>query len=161
MYDNPLQIASLAYAARGWRVFPIHSVHNGVCSCGHADCKSPGKHPRTRHGVKDASIDKGTIEKWWRKWPTANVGVATGSGLIVIDIDGAGGMATLRALLRGHTLPRAPAVRTSRGLHLYFAMPAGRTVSCGSSGGLDIRGEGGYVVAPPSIHASGHVYVWI
>ena len=85
------QADALRYATAGWYVIPLHSpVPNAGCSCGKADCKSIGKHPRTRRGLKDATIDEQTIRQWWRTWPDANVGIVTGarSGLLVIDIDG-------------------------------------------------------------------------
>src|SRR4051794_1088253 len=85
---NPLLVAAKTYAERGWRVFPLHEAPNGVCSCRQASaCQSAGKHPRTRHGVKEATTYFQTIEGWWSKWPSANVGVATGSGLVVVDVD--------------------------------------------------------------------------
>src|SRR5688500_12319033 len=88
--------AALAYAASGWRVLPLHSVLNGVCTCLRPDCPSPGKHPLTSNGVHDASINSDDIRAWWEKWPNANVGVATGSGsgIIVIDLDGNSGELT-------------------------------------------------------------------
>jgi len=155
---------ALLYARNGWSVFPLHSVHDGRCTCGRDCGKNAGKHPRVKGGFKVATTDARQIEAWWRKWPDANLGIATGavSGLIVIDIDGANGLATLQALVAQHgTLPRTAVVKTARGWHLYFAMPATCTpISCSTGNGLDVRGDGGYVVAPISRHASGHVYQW-
>ena len=81
--------SALYYASRGWPVLPLYSVEGGRCTCGDAACRSPGKHPRTQHGVKDASAKSRQINLWWRWWPSANVGIATGvtSGLLVLDID--------------------------------------------------------------------------
>src|SRR5262245_44815036 len=81
-----LLAAALAYASRGWRVIPLHHVVNGKCSCSKADCGSPGKHPRTQHGVKDGTTDASTIRGWWQTWPSANVAICTGpeSGLWVL-----------------------------------------------------------------------------
>src|SRR5262245_13725131 len=91
---------ALHYANLGWPVIPLHSVQNGRCSCGNASCKSPGKHPRTRHGVKEATKDPAVIRNWWAKWLDANIGIATGqiSGLTVIDIDGESGLSRLNSL---------------------------------------------------------------
>src|SRR5688500_18269260 len=87
-----LEIA-LTYAARGWRVFPLHFVMpNDACSCSKgAACpeKARGKHPRTKHGHNDATTDEKTIRQWWSQWPNANIGIRTGevSNLLVVDID--------------------------------------------------------------------------
>lgn len=151
---NGLLEAALQYAGRGWRVFPLHTVdRTGQCTCGHA-CGSPGKHPRTRSGLKDATLDAAAIEAWWQKWPDANVAIATGSGLVVLDVDGPEGLAELQALK-----PLAPTLtaRTGRGFHLFYA---GDGVRSSARGKLHVRGEGGYVVAAPSRHASGRAYAW-
>lgn len=71
--DNDLLDSALVYAARGWRVFPAHTVADGRCSCGEDDCASPGKHPRTQHGVKNATRKASQIRQWWTRWPDANV----------------------------------------------------------------------------------------
>ena len=80
---------ALAYATRGWPVFPVHSAAYGSCSCGNTDCTLPGKHPRTEHGFRDATSDVGVIRDWWRRWPTANIGMRAGSesSLWIIDVD--------------------------------------------------------------------------
>lgn len=81
---------ALTYASYGWAVFPVHSIHEGACSCGNPDCNSPGKHPLTRHGFKDATTDPTTVAVWWGKYPLANIAVATGmksNRLMVIDLD--------------------------------------------------------------------------
>ena len=82
--------AALVYAKRGLPVLPLHAPDAGrECSCGKGKCPSPGKHPRTAHGLKDATVDLVTINSWWSTWPTANIGIATGkaSGLVALDID--------------------------------------------------------------------------
>jgi hypothetical protein len=156
--------AALQYAGRGWHVFPLHSVKDGRCTCGRDCRKQTGKHPRLRGGFKVATIDARQIEAWWHKWPDANIGIATGavSGLVVIDIDGADGRATLRALIEQHeVLPRTEIAETARGHHFYFAMQSHcPPIPCSTGGGLDVRGDGGYAVAPPSLHVTGHVYQW-
>jgi putative DNA primase/helicase len=163
MTVSPLEYA-LQYAGRGWRVFPLHSMRDGRCTCGQDCGKNAGKHPRVKGGFKVATTDTRQIEAWWRKWPDANIGIATGaaSGIVVFDIDGATGRATLQRLVEEHgQMPRTAIAKTERGWHLYFAMPCPCTpIPCSTGDGLDVRGDGGYVVAPPSRHASGHVYRW-
>ena len=135
----------------------------GAAAVGAPTAPKPGKHPRSRHGVRDASADAAEIRAWWSTWPHANVGVATGR-LVILDVDGAAGRATLAAT---PARPRAAAAHARRrppaaDAHLYFRADAHRVGnSAGRLGaGLDVRGRGGYVVAPPSLHADGHRYRW-
>src|SRR5262249_31309904 len=153
-------VAALDYAERGWMVFPLHTVGGQACSCGSGDCSNPGKHPRTRYGVKDATTDPEQIRIWWSSWPDANVGIATGagSGLVVLDLDAkAEGEASLAALEAVHDLlpPTVTASTGGGGRHLLFAHPGVELRnSAGKLGaGLDVRGDGGYVVASPSRHS--------
>ena len=159
---NPLLQSALALAALGLRVLPLHTVIAGICSCGDAKCPSAGKHPRIPRGVKGATTDLKTIERWWTKYPDANVGIATGDGLRVLDEDPRnGGDVTLAQLEAAHgPLPKAVIVETGGGgRHYYFCVPGGAPNRCGKVGpGLDVKGEGGYVVAPPSLHVSGVAY---
>lgn len=148
MMPHPLDEA-LAYAARGWAVFPCN-----------------GKVPLTPHGCKDAALDDDLVARWWARWPAASVAIATGpaSGLLVVDVDGPTGEETIVGLqLRHGRLPDAPWVRTGGGWHCYVAWPGG-TDSLQSAGrlgpGVDTRGAGGYVIAPPSLHVSGRRYEW-
>ena len=161
-----LVASARALAAEGFRVFPCHTALEDGCSCG-SECASPGKHPRTPNGCKDATSDAATIEAWWRRWPDANVGVATGGGLVVIDLDGFDAQSVLEALAAQHDeLPETRAVRTGRdgGRHLWFRHREEGGKLRNSSGrlgkGIDTRGDGGYVLAPPSLHASGRRYSW-
>ncbi len=138
--------AALGYAARDWPVFP--------CA---------GKVPRTLHGCKDASTDSSHVGEWWGRWPAADVAVATGDGLLVVDVDGQAGADTLHDLERAYDeLPQTICATTGGGgVHYYFAAPCGYRSSAGALGpGLDIRAAGGYVIAPPSSHRSGGRYVW-
>jgi len=157
--------AALSYAKRGWPVLPIHSAQNGECSCGRTQCGSNGKHPRTVNGLKDATTDEILIRRCWTQWPDANVGVVTGtrSGLIVLDVDPRhGGDDCLFQLERQHgALPHTVEVLTGGGgRHIYFQHPGSMIKSRAISEGLDIKADGGYVVAPPSGHASGRSYLW-
>lgn len=156
--------AALAYAARGWAVFPLHSAPEGRCTCGAAQCARAAKHPRTQHGLKDATTDEATIRGWWSTWPDANVAIATGSVFVVVDIDGAEGEKRLAELLSGReALPLSPVAHTGGGgRHVLFASPEGSLKNSNSkiARKIDVRGDGGYIVAPPSLHASGQRYRW-
>jgi hypothetical protein len=143
--------AALRYAAHGWPVLPLHTPTRDGCSCGHPACPKPGKHPRTRRGLRDASSDPAQIRAWWTRWPHANVALATGR-LVIVDVDGPAGRAALTALERAHApLPVTLTAATGRGAHLYF--DAGQQRIASSAGrlgdGLDVRGHGGYGIVPP------------
>src|ERR1700730_19197531 len=87
---SPRKARALKYAARGFRVVPMHAVQDGRCSCSKGKrCGRPGKHPMTTHGVNDATTDRGRIEAWWKESPDANIGIAAGgeAGILVLDID--------------------------------------------------------------------------
>lgn len=156
--------AALEFAALGIHVLPLHTPTGAGCSCGDARCSSSGKHPRTSRGVKDSSTDPAQIRAWWKRYPEANVGIATGTGLRVLDVDPRnGGDVSLAHLQAMHgPLPQTIAVETGGGgHHFYFRVPEGAPNTCGKVGpGLDVKGDGGYVVAPPSVHASGAPYRW-
>src|SRR3984957_2581308 len=159
--ETPPSSFAQAYGQAGIRVFPVYEVRDGKCACGNTNCRSPAKHPRTRNGCKDATTDLAQIERWWRAWPNANIGTATGAGLVVIDVDGPAGEAALQVLQSEHEpLPETATVKTSRGRHLYFRTPNDSHIPCSAGAGLDVRGDGGFVVAPFSQHISGHVYEW-
>lgn len=141
-------IAALYYASLGWRVFPL---------------RTRAKIPATEHGCLDATTDREQIRAWWARWPSANVGIATGegSGLLVIDLDGDAGERALAELVETHgALPAVPEVTTGRGRHLYFAFDARVKNSAKRLPQIDTRSTGGYVVAPPSIHPDGRTYLW-
>jgi hypothetical protein len=136
--------AAVRYAKHGWWVFP---------------CRPDGKAPATRQGLLNASNDEAKVESYWITHPEHNVAVRTGaeSQIVVLDVDGDEGVETLRALEREHAvLPETASIVTPRGgTHYYFQHP-GMEVrnTAGSQGalgvGLDFRGDGGYVLAPPS-----------
>jgi len=159
--------AALVYAERGWPAFPLHSpTLDGKCDCLKSDCNSPAKHPRTEHGFHDATTDQTIIRQWWSKWPDANVGIVTGgiSNHIVIDIDAPEAPAKVKALSPDYPWDQVPRVRTGRlggGWQLRFKQPS---VPIKSRSGVllhvDVRGEDGYAIAPPSVHISGKTYKW-
>ena len=158
--------AALSYAARGWRVFPVHGAgKDGGCDCGKQDCTAPAKHPLTRNGLNDASTDEKQIRQWWMRWPRANVAIATGDAFLVIDADlKKDGPDTLKRLAAklGPIGGTIAANTGGGGYHLlYKQLDPPVTNSSGALGpGVDTRGVGGYIVAPPSRHAAGTAYVW-
>ena len=158
------------YATRNWHIFPCHTIQNGRCTCGSSACSSPGKHPigtLVPHGLGEATTDRRVIAEWWALFPDANIAIRTGaiSGVVVADVDpGNGGWESIERLEAEHgSLPVTPIVATGGGgAHVYFRHPgwmvpnsAGRIAQ-----GIDIRGDGGYVIAPPSSHMSGTPYAW-
>jgi hypothetical protein len=155
---------ALYYVSLGWRVVPVWRPSNGVCTCREKErCQRPGKHPRTPHGWKDATTDPKKIETW--KWETANIGIATGreSGLLVLDIDPRnGGLDSINELQAElGKLPPGPRVKTGGGgWHVYLRHPPVPVRKTSGMPGIDIKGDGGFVVAPPSAHVSGGVYEW-
>ncbi len=142
--------AALQLAERGLWVFP---------------CRPHDKRPATTHGVKDATTDPGVIERWWRQGPNFNIGIATGavSKILVIDVDDLDAEAELRKLESLHcALPATVETVTARGRHLFFKWPERdiRNSASKLAPGIDVRANGGYVVAPPSLHPCGRRYCW-
>lgn len=153
------------YLRLGLVLVPIHSVQDGRCSCGGPDCESPGKHPRIKW--RDLSdLDPSMVSGWFRRWPDAGVGILTGrkSGIFVLDVDPRhGGEDSLAELDARHgPLPETViSITGGGGRHYLFCHPdfdIGNQV--GIRPGLDLRGDGGLIVAPPSVHASGDCYRW-
>ena len=163
-HQDNLRAAALFYARKGWPVFPVYEERNGECACGNPDCGSPAKHPRTRNGFKDATTDQQTIEMCWGKWPEANIGIATGNGLVVIDVDTYhDGYDSLEELRGENDLPETvEALTGGGGRHMLFTIESDLKVASkvGIMEGIDIRANGGYVVVPPSKHISGKLYEW-
>jgi len=166
MLDAALQLAAL-----NWFVFPCHTPLTKAgwsCSCEawrrkhNPDfvCDSPGKHPRTTNGVDDATTDEAQIREWWGRWPHANIGINCGkSGLLVLDID------SYKDIYQGHDLEIDEQTVTSLsgggGTHLFYKQSGNLgNRRKGLPDGIDVRGEGGYVVVAPSLHKSGNVYQW-
>lgn len=139
--NNTLLEHALIYASKGMLVFP---------------CMPRGKEPLTNHGFKDATSDHVKIKAWWTKWPDANVAVATGAGLAnfdVVDLDNEEAVREWFFRIDG------PAVKTSRGCHIY--VQGGYPCRGNVHPGVDYKGVGGYVLAPPSVHPDGTIYTWI
>jgi hypothetical protein len=166
--DNPLLNAALDYAARGVPVLPVHTptIRPGLevsCSCGDPACGSIGKHPITQHGLNDASTNREQVQWWWRRFPQANIGLATGHLFDVLDVDGPAGERSMARLSARHPFgPPGPLVRTGRGgWHVYLAPTGLGNPKPRGLEQVDWRGRGGYVLAPPSRHASGRRYRWL
>lgn len=167
--DKPTAAIELANDFK-FKIFPLHYItKEGFCSCGYSDCSSPGKHPRTKNGLLNASNALKDVEGWWTGKNTySNIGIATGkaSGIVVLDIDGPEGNESLAKLIeeQGEVLPPTLTATTGKGLHFYFkiddAIPV-RNSASKLGKGIDVRGNGGYVVAPPSNHVSGRKYTWV
>jgi hypothetical protein len=164
---------AFSYARLGLEVFPLHYPveHGGrrQCSCGNADCESPAKHPYARlapKGCLNASRDPRIVQRWFRGAPY-NLGIRTGaaSGIVVIDVDPRhGGDETLAELERrfGALPPTWRFLTGGGGEHILFRHPGYRVQNQNGDGrlgdGLDVRGDGGYIVAPGSRHISGRYY---
>lgn len=133
---------ALHFVRMGWPVFP---------------CNVKEKTPATRFGFKDASSGENQINEWWSR-KDYNLGLPTGKNLVVLDADCEEALASVRAL--GTKDP--PTVRTGRGWQWYFEVPEFEVRNSAGkiSTGIDVRGVGGYVVAPPSIHPNGKSYEW-
>lgn len=158
---------ALMYSGQGFAVFPLHGIASGRCTCGVAECDSAGKHPRWDAdllplGLHSASKDERKIRTWWTRWPNANIAIATGlvSGVVVVDIDGPKGVDSMKMLQRRHGKLQPTRVhQTGKGAHLLYRVTRAAVKNqTGMVPGVDVRGEGGYIVAPPSLHASGARY---
>ncbi len=168
---NLFREAALGYAHRGWRVFPLHGIVNGTCTCGRSDCSSAGKHPLVRRGLYEASTDPKQIQSWWRRWRSANVGIATGavSGIVVIDVDLPTAFTPLGRLTEAQLPATLTGLTGGGGVHLVYSSSdevlgnsAGRLPGIEDElPGIDLRGNGGYIVATPSLHRSGGSYEWL
>jgi hypothetical protein len=150
---DALRTAALAFCARGWSVIPV-APH--------------GKRPLvawTEYQQRPATLEE--VTQWLRRWPDMNIGIVTGavSGIVVLDVDERHGGALSLAQLETQLGPIPMTVEAATGgggRHLYFRHPGGRVANrVGLSRGLDLRGDGGCVVAPPSVHPSGRRYAWV
>jgi Bifunctional DNA primase/polymerase, N-terminal/Primase C terminal 1 (PriCT-1) len=145
---------AIAIAKWGLRVFPVRAPVGGRCSCFSPGCDKPGKHPHIVRYNERATTSVDQVVNWWTDWPDANVGVACGDGLIVIDIDGDQG----EEWIAEREMPDTLTATSGRGRHFYYVGDTPGKLSVGPK--VDLLGKGRYVVAPPSLHASGTRYQW-
>ncbi len=168
--------AALWYANRGYYVFPLHTpIFDDAGNCTGCTCEEwkrkqprwgsdykcdqPGKCPRVKWHDK-STIDPTQIRQWWQWWPDANIGIDAGkSDLLVLDAD------SYKDTFAGDALQLDDGTVTSLtgggGSHLWYRQPAGKAYGNATGElpkGIDIRGHGGYIVAPPSLHKSGKRY---
>jgi hypothetical protein len=139
--------SALAWRNRGVPVFPQ---------------RRGSKVPLTQHGFKDASLDVDIITAWWSRWPNADVAGATGNGILVVDVDGDDGEASLLSWIEAYgDLPRTLTQKTRRGFHLFFRAPFDVPSQTGKSApvpGLDIICRAHAITLAPSAHPSGIIY---
>jgi Bifunctional DNA primase/polymerase, N-terminal/Family of unknown function (DUF5906) len=158
---------ALAYSKKGFKVFPVHSIKDGECTCGKPSCGDAGKHPKITRWQHDATDDEAKIREWFKEEPT-NIGIATGqkSGITIIDVDigpGKKGAETWADLIKESGEPKTlTAITGSGGFHFVFKYNSVLKTSSNTLGeGVDCRNDGGYVVAAPSNHRSGGAYSWV
>ena len=165
---SKLKFAAKNYAAKGWQVLPLHWAVAGKCSCGKDNCTSIGKHPigeLVENGVNGSTSSLTLIDEWWKRYPQANVGVATGSksNVVVLDVDPRnGGDKSLTQVIKDKgALPNTLIAKTgNNGAHYYYRYNSSINNSSSIFGpGLDVKSDGGYVVAPPSVNQGGS-YDW-
>ena len=144
-----LGAAALRYAVEfGWPVFPL---------------VPGGKRPATMHGFKDATCDPDRVRRWWRDTPEANIGLPTGGAFDVIDVDVPAGTMSWLELEQSPALPDVHGWVTtaSGGTHAYIEPTGGGNLAGSIASGIDYRGRGGFVVAPPSRRPDGRVWSWL
>jgi hypothetical protein len=165
---------ALRYAARGWAVLPLWGVADGICDCpSGSECRSAGKHPHStlaRRGVYNATVEEKVIRAWFEKDTRINIGIAMGGrlNLICVDVDPRNdGDASYCDLVEAHGDDAFPQTYTQRtggnGWHKPYRLPEKIKSKKGElkaklGPGVDVKGEGGFIVAAPSMHASGRRY---
>lgn len=152
---NDLGEAAIEYVTNGFAVFP---------------CERDSKEPATIHGFKDATKNPDAVKRLWRDYPNNNIGIATGAvsgGVFVVDVDNHNGVDGAQYLLEwqrehGEFPETACATTGSGGTHYFFKAPSGVSVRNAAHviEGVDVRGDGGYIIAPPSRHPNGNRYEW-
>lgn len=147
--STQLARAATWYARHGWPVFPLR----------------PGtKEPFAKLGVYKATCNAAQVDQWWRQWPQANIGLHCGGvGLLAFDLDTYKDSFDGRRLLTYEDQETVTSLTGRGGTHLVYAMPEGARFGNGTGNlppGIDIRGWGGYIVLPPSVHPNGRLYCW-
>lgn len=160
---------ALQCARQGLRVHPLYEVDEDlVCRCWRREkCeeKQRGKHPRLNEWQKQASADVEQVTRWWTQWPAAGIGVATGeqSRVWVLDLDGDAAIEWYKEQCRTHGMVKTIGARTGRGRHLWWEW-TGADIGCNKDvpvKGVDVRGNGGFIIVPPTLHRSGVRYEWL
>lgn len=150
---------ALEYLANGWSVVPCHIPVNGGCSCGRDTCTWPGKHPRVSwRQYSERLPTEREVHQWFdSEFYGSNIGIVTGkvSGIAVVDVDRS--MAAYKALRLPETLE---AITGGGGRHYFYSLAEPMGSRIGMVEGIDLKADGGFVVAPPSIHKSGRSYMW-
>jgi hypothetical protein len=162
--DPDLMVKSATtYIDRGWRVFPLHSISPvGQCTCHSPTCRQKGNHPIRPAGIRGATTRLRDVLDWWEDDPDANIGIATGTGLLVIAVDPErhGSLDALPI----NPIPLTGLVNSGNaGWHLYFTYNKNILMNSQQDAlgpGLDLLADGSYVVAPPSMHPSGQRLAW-
>ena len=161
--NRPILDIALDYATLGWAVLPVHTVIRGKCTCGRQECSTPGKHPRVSwRDFSETAPSIAQVRTWFDDdFYGSNLGMVTGaaSGLLVVDCDGLEGIEAIKSLdLPEHTLTASTG---GGGLHKFYRLEGSVVPSRrGALRKVDIKAEGGFVVLPPSLHASGRRYRW-
>ena len=164
-----LQNEALRYAAAGIPVFPLHWIkQDGTCSCRLGEmCQAKGKHPRIKNWCEEATTDAAKIKEWWDKAPSANIGIPMGekTGLVALDVDTRHhGEESLAILMDENDIlpPTITATTGGGGKHYIFKYTEELALKnvVGFREGLDVRTQGGMIVAAPSMHHSGNQYKW-
>jgi hypothetical protein len=140
---SPCAEDALGYVRQQLPVFPV---------------RARGKRPLTEHGLNDATTDPEAVDDYWRRWPGANIGLAIPPGLVVVDIDDPEALLRLKA--EDRHLPASAKSLTPRGCHLFYRTEVEIRNAVQIFPGVDLRGVGGYVVVPPSVHPCGARYTW-
>ena len=168
--NNPLLQSALHLADLGISVIPLWWPDDDICACSAgANCESPAKHPIAKlvpNGLTNATTNAVTIEQWWHRYPSANIGLVTGGEVDVIDVDGA--IPAYQELIADIGAPQFVAMvltgRGDGGLHIYCTPGGNKTIPSGKHGlpnKIEVKGAGGYVVAPPSKHVTGGTYTYL
>jgi Bifunctional DNA primase/polymerase, N-terminal len=147
--ENKLYRSALWYARHGWQVFPL---------------RPQTKEPFGGLGLYSATTDVQQIWQWWNRWPNANIGLhCGGSGVLALDADEYKDTYAGEKLLTRFDEDTVTNLTGSGGTHLLYAMPEDKVYGNAKAGlpkGIDVRGYGGYIVLPPSIHPNGNAYQW-
>jgi hypothetical protein len=168
--NNPLLQSALHLADLGINVIPLWWPDDDICACSAgANCESPAKHPIAKlvpNGLTNATTNAVSIEQWWQRYPNANIGLCTGGEIDVIDVDGA--IPAYQELIADIGAPQFVAMvltgRGDGGLHIYCTPGGNKTIPSGKHGlpnKIEVKGAGGYVVAPPSKHVTGGTYTYL